>query len=318
MWRRCLIFVLALFGWLMFDRPSSAQEDDWIGVKVLERRPGVMLKAGKRLVGKMADLGATPLVLETQGEWLRVGSEARSGWVHLNDVVAIDEAVEYFTSVVKAEPKRGWGYNLRGIALQDQGRYDAALHDYTMAIRLNPRDAAAYNNRAWILATCPDDQAHRQPTGRRRGSDGLQALELQAADLSRYARRRLRGRRRFSIGLQLASQGDQALAGRRGISTRARASVWSCTPPASLTKARRATRFARWNRVPSSLNPPSRAPRRRARPSRARRPAPAAAGVERGTRRRDGPPGTIRPDARIVSARSGQPFRLSTQGVGGG
>jgi tetratricopeptide (TPR) repeat protein len=137
-----------------------------------------MLKAGKRLVGKMADLGATSLVLETQGEWLRVGSEARSGWVHLNDVVAIDEAVEYFTSVVKAEPKRGWGYNLRGIALQDQGRYDAALHDYTMAIRLNPRDAAAYNNRAWILATCPDDQA--------RDSQQAVAAAQQACKLSNF------------------------------------------------------------------------------------------------------------------------------------
>jgi tetratricopeptide (TPR) repeat protein len=158
MWRRCLIFVVAVFGSLAFDRPAIAQEEDWIGVKVLERRPGVMLKAGKRLVGKMSDLGATSLVLETQGEWLRIGSESRSGWVHLNDVVAIDEAVEYFTRVVKAEPKRGWGYNLRGIALQDQGRYDEALRDYTMAVRLNPRDAAAHNNRAWILATCPDDQ----------------------------------------------------------------------------------------------------------------------------------------------------------------
>ncbi|HUY87278.1 MAG TPA: tetratricopeptide repeat protein [Pirellulales bacterium] len=156
--RRCTLLVIWCLAFILADRPLAAQEEDWIGVKVLESRPGVTLKSGKRAVGKMSDLGATPLVLETQDDWLRVGSDARSGWVHVRDVVAIDEAVEYFTRAIKAEPKRSWAYNLRGIALQEEGRYDEALKDYSIAVRLNPRDAAALNNRAWILATCPDDQ----------------------------------------------------------------------------------------------------------------------------------------------------------------
>jgi len=176
---RCGFIVLAgCLAFLLSDRPLAAQEEDWIGVKVLERRPGVMLKSGKRAVGRMSDLGATPLVLETQDEWLRVGSDARSGWVHQRDIVAIDEAVEYFTHAIKAEPKRSWAYNLRGIALQEEGRYDEALRDYSTAVRLNPRDALAHNNRAWILATCPDDQ--------QRDSQSAVTSALQACKLTNY------------------------------------------------------------------------------------------------------------------------------------
>jgi tetratricopeptide (TPR) repeat protein len=176
-WRR-LIFV----GWCLAivlgaNRPALSQEE-WLGVKVVERRPGVMLKAGKRMVGRMSDLGPTPLVIEAQGDWLRVGTESRSGWVQQRDVVALEEAAIFFSSVIKSDPKRGWAYNLRGIALQDQGQFEEALRDYSMAVRLNPRDAAAHNNRAWLLATCPNDQQR----------DSVQALNsaLQACKLSNW------------------------------------------------------------------------------------------------------------------------------------
>lgn len=176
--QRGFALLVGCLAFLLSNGPLAAQEEDWIGVKVLERRPGVMLKSGKRVIGKMSDLGATPLVLETQDEWLRIGSESRSGWVHQRDIVPIDEAVEYFSHAIKAEPKRSWAYNLRGVALQEEGRYDEALRDYSAAVRLNPRDAAAHNNRAWILATCPDDQ--------QRDSQSAVASAQQACKLTNY------------------------------------------------------------------------------------------------------------------------------------
>jgi hypothetical protein len=160
---RHLLFV-GWFIWTLLGSESLTKAQDvqaeWLGVKVLERRPGIPLKVGKRVVGKMSDLGPTPLVIESQGDWLRVGTDAHSGWVRQHDVTPIDQAPEYFSRVIKADPKRGWAYNLRGIARQEQGDFDGALKDYSVAVRLNPRDAAAYNNRAWLLATCPDS-AHR-------------------------------------------------------------------------------------------------------------------------------------------------------------
>lgn len=159
LWRRLLFVGWCISAVVFADRAALAQDsqEEWLGIKVLEKRPGVVLKVGKRVVGKMSDLGPTPLVIETQGDWLRVGTETRSGWVHLRDVVTIAEAPDYFTAVLKSDPKRGWAYNLRGIALQEQGDFEAALKDYSLAVRLNPRDAAAHNNRAWLLATCPSD-----------------------------------------------------------------------------------------------------------------------------------------------------------------
>lgn len=157
---RSLLFVSWFLGSLFGAECLAMAQDDqeeWLGVKVLERRPGVLLKVGQRVVGKMSDLGPMPLVIETQGDWLRLGTEYRSGWVRTRDVVPVDQAADYFTSVIKTDPKRGWAYNLRGMARQEQGEFDAALKDYSTAVRLTPRDASAHNNRAWLLATCPDD-----------------------------------------------------------------------------------------------------------------------------------------------------------------
>ena len=37
------------------------------------------------------------------------------------------------------------------------GRHANALGDYNEAIRLQPKYALAFQNKAWLLATCPDD-----------------------------------------------------------------------------------------------------------------------------------------------------------------
>jgi tetratricopeptide (TPR) repeat protein len=47
-------------------------------------------------------------------------------------------------------------YNIRGSAYGAKGEYDKAISDFNKAIELNPRNAEAYNGKAWILATCRD------------------------------------------------------------------------------------------------------------------------------------------------------------------
>jgi tetratricopeptide (TPR) repeat protein len=56
--------------------------------------------------------------------------------------------------------------------------FQEALADYAAAIRLDPTSAECLNNRAWLLATCPD------PTFR----DGKAAIESakKACDLSQW------------------------------------------------------------------------------------------------------------------------------------
>src|SRR6266849_6281489 len=50
----------------------------------------------------------------------------------------------------EGETMRAVAYVARGLAWQAKGYLDRALADYTDAIRVNPRDALAYNNRGLL------------------------------------------------------------------------------------------------------------------------------------------------------------------------
>src|SRR5205823_551843 len=53
--------------------------------------------------------------------------------------------------------------------------HDKALADYSEAIRLDPKDADAYNNRAWLWATCPEAKFR---DGRRAVESATRGCEL--------------------------------------------------------------------------------------------------------------------------------------------
>ncbi len=65
--------------------------------------------------------------------------------------------------------------NGRGIAWRAKKEYGKALADYTEAIRLAPKYAWAYNNRAWLWATCADEKYR---DGRRAVESAARACEL--------------------------------------------------------------------------------------------------------------------------------------------
>ena len=66
-------------------------------------------------------------------------------------------------------------YYNRGNLWAKKNDHDKAIADYDEAIRLNPKDARAYNNRAWLRATCPD-QKYRD--GRKAYEDASEACQL--------------------------------------------------------------------------------------------------------------------------------------------
>ena len=82
----------------------------------------------------------------------------------------MDRAIADYTQAIRLDPNDAFAYNNRGITYKNKGDYDRAIADYTQALRLDPNDAAVYNNRGVAYA----DKGHLD----RAIADYTQALQL--------------------------------------------------------------------------------------------------------------------------------------------
>jgi tetratricopeptide (TPR) repeat protein len=78
------------------------------------------------------------------------------------------KAVADYTEALRLKPRQGHLHCARGVAWQLQHNYAEALSDFDIALWLNRDDVEALNDKAWLLATCPDDKVR----------DGKKAVEL--------------------------------------------------------------------------------------------------------------------------------------------
>jgi len=67
-------------------------------------------------------------------------------------------AIKDWSQGLKLNPKDPSALVFRGQAYVNVGRFDDALNDYHDAVRMDPSNAAPYNNIAWLLATCPENK----------------------------------------------------------------------------------------------------------------------------------------------------------------
>ena len=67
-----------------------------------------------------------------------------------------EAAIADYTEAIRLDPNYAEAYNNRGLALQSQGDLDGAAADYTKAIRLKPDYADAYKNRGLVRAATGD------------------------------------------------------------------------------------------------------------------------------------------------------------------
>jgi len=89
-----------------------------------------------------------------------------------------DKVIADASQAIQLDPNLTKIYVCRGSAYSEKGDYDKAILDCSQAILLNPEFARAYNNFAWLMATCP------QATFR----DGRKAVEYatKACDLTQW------------------------------------------------------------------------------------------------------------------------------------
>jgi len=102
-----------------------------------------------------------------------------------------DDAIRDYTEAIRLNPQDAKAYNNRGSAYDDKRDYDAAIRDYTEAIRLNPLYAKAYVGRAaaYINGKKDYDAAIR---------DANEAIRLNPQDANAY----------YNRGLAYRNKGD--------------------------------------------------------------------------------------------------------------
>jgi tetratricopeptide (TPR) repeat protein len=66
-------------------------------------------------------------------------------------------AIADYDQAITLNPGSAKIYRRRGNAKHAQGDFAGAIADYTKTIELDPNFSSAYNDLAWILATCPED-----------------------------------------------------------------------------------------------------------------------------------------------------------------
>ncbi|MDR2662502.1 MAG: CHAT domain-containing protein [Treponema sp.] len=68
----------------------------------------------------------------------------------------LDAAIADWTEAIRLNPEDAYAYYNRGVAYKNQGDLDRAIADYTAALALNPELAEAYNNRGLAYAAKGD------------------------------------------------------------------------------------------------------------------------------------------------------------------
>jgi tetratricopeptide (TPR) repeat protein len=95
-----------------------------------------------------------------------------------NKAISDFNEVMRLTPKITADPRVNIFYSLRGQAFQGNKEYHLAIADYDQAIRLQPKTPTAYNQLAWLLATCPK--------GELRDGKRAVALATKACELSKW------------------------------------------------------------------------------------------------------------------------------------
>ncbi|MFQ5731379.1 MAG: tetratricopeptide repeat protein [Planctomycetaceae bacterium] len=96
-------------------------------------------------------------------------------WHDLGDY---DRALADFNAAIRLDARFAPAWEAGGSARQAKGEYAAAIRNYQQAIKLDAKFVRAYNNLAWIMATCR--------TGKHR--DGKQAVEyaMKACEMTNF------------------------------------------------------------------------------------------------------------------------------------
>lgn len=147
-----LALLLALCGsMLLVPRTAVSQESphkNMVGRRVVQRSNDFTLRIENQVVDRHRVIHLYR-VEQVNGPWLWVRSEGNgfSGWARAEDVIPVDEGVDFFSERLRENPQDAFAYVMRAMLWQDRNNVDRALQDYDAVLRLDPSEGWIYNNR---------------------------------------------------------------------------------------------------------------------------------------------------------------------------
>src|SRR5579871_2491737 len=146
--RSCFGTSLSLLLVLAVCSPAIAA-GSWVGKTILTKKAGIRIghTEAEESVYTATLREIDYRVLAEEGNFIKVRERGVEDWFSKNDAVRLEDAVDYFTDRIRANPNDSEAYNYRATAWKLRGELDIAIKDYDEAIRLDPKNAASFNNR---------------------------------------------------------------------------------------------------------------------------------------------------------------------------
>lgn len=143
----------------------------WLATENLENALSEIEEAIERDPGSALAYNNRALILAAQGEFkraladasraIRIDSEFADAYnnrgvtrARLGDYAA---AIEDYDRAIQLNDRHVEAHDNRGYAAKQLGRYREALSSYRQAVEIGPASAAAFNDAAWLVATCPEE-----------------------------------------------------------------------------------------------------------------------------------------------------------------
>src|SRR6516165_460283 len=121
--RRSIVLALAAFILLPPSPSRSADEESWVGKRIVLKWAGVKIghtgDDGKPVyVAELTDMAYS--VLKQDNGWLRVRHGSAEGWFPKEHAVLAKDAVSYFNERLQMNPREALAYASRGRAWREQ------------------------------------------------------------------------------------------------------------------------------------------------------------------------------------------------------
>ena len=174
------IIMVALMAALVWtpacDAAHAADGHELVGRHVIVVNERTVLRRGQGQPKSFVPAGMMLDVVRVSGGWLWVNR----GWVRRDEVVAYDQAIEFFTRQIERRPTAE-AYSHRSRVHCYHGDFPQALADGDEAVRMSPKLASAYCNRGRARAAldCPDEAI----------DDFTQAIDLDPQSSTAYCHR---------------------------------------------------------------------------------------------------------------------------------